>query len=343
MSDPKTPPTTTAAVALDDSSLQKGIGRRRRSLKDLLMSNAMLGVLIVVVIVSQVVYPRFLTFDNLMIVISQNATLGIMAAGMTVVIISGAFDLSVVAVYVFSAGLFVLTAPTISWPIATLLAIGCGLIAGVVNGLVVSRLHVNSFIATLGTGAVFSGIVAVFLGSNGASISDPDVQVLGTGSIANVPYSIIVLLIVMVVIQIVLSFTTYGRSLFSVGGNKEAARLVGMPITWLQISAFLFSGAGAALAGVIFASQVGFVQTGQLQSESGLMLDAIAVVVIGGTSLLGGEGAVWRTAIGVAIYACLGNVFAALAIQQTQTSIVRGLVLIAAVAFDSYLRRSRSA
>jgi ribose transport system permease protein len=206
---------------------------------------------------------------------------------------------------------------------------------------VVTKLKVNSFIATLGTASIFAGVVQIYVGTEGLRLDDTSAQYLGQGQLLGLPVSIVILAVGLVLGQAVLSFTTFGRSVQSVGGNFEASRLAGLATSRIRTAAFMISGVTAAIAGAVFASRIGFIQSAQVNSESSLLLNAIAVVVVGGTSLMGGEGAVWRSAIGVAIFACLGNIFTALAIDPTTANLVKGSVLIAAVSIDVYSRRRR--
>lgn len=317
---------------------------RGNQVVDILLKNSMLIILAVVVIVAQVVYPNFVTFDNLRLLAIQNAQLGILATGVTLVIICGAFDLSIVGTYILSAGVFAIAAGIygMTWPVAMLLSLIVGVLAGLLNGFVVTILNVNSFIATLGTGAILGGVVQIILPTGGASLEDPQAQVLSNGMTFGIPNPVVILAIVMILAQLTLSYTVFGRSLLAVGGNREAARLAGIPVRRLTTSAFVICGLAAAIAGIIFASRTGFVTSGQVTSYGYLVLDAIAVVVVGGTSLFGGQGAVWRTAIGVAVFAALTNVFTALAIPPTTANVVKGVVLILAVSLDAYARSRRS-
>ena len=130
--------------------------------------------------------------------------------------------------------------------------------------------------------------------------------------------------------------TTYGRNIFAVGGNREAARLSGLPVVKLTVSTYVITGLLAGLAGMISASRLG---VGQADVGSTIALDVIAVVVIGGTSLLGGEGAIWRSIVGLLILATLTNVFFSLNVDQNWQLIAKGLIIVGAVALDAYLRR----
>jgi ribose/xylose/arabinose/galactoside ABC-type transport system permease subunit len=209
-----------------------------------------------------------------------------------------------------------------------------------VNGLLVARLNVNPFVATLGSASIISGIA--FLYSNSAPFTnyEDSFQWLGTATIGGVPLPVLILAIVIAIGWIVLANTRYGRDLYAVGGNREAAFLSGIDVKRITVSTYVLTGATAALAGMITASRLG---VGQADVGANVALDAIAIVVVGGTSLLGGEGAVWRSVIGLLILATLTNVFYAVNANQNMQLIAKGSIVIAAVALDAYLRRRETA
>jgi ribose transport system permease protein len=170
--------------------------------------------------------------------------------------------------------------------------------------------------------------------SNRANFTD-----LGTKTEAGVPVVGWVLISTFLVGSVVLARTVYGRSIYAVGGNFEAARLAGLRVNLIRGSTYLLTGGAAAIAGAMLASQTG---VGQPQVVGDFTLQSIAIVIIGGTSLLGGEGALWRTVIGLMIIATIGNLFDSLALGTAQQSLVQGSIVLFAVAIDSYTRRRRT-
>ncbi|EAQ02093.1 ribose ABC transporter permease [Pseudooceanicola batsensis HTCC2597] len=258
---------------------------------------------------------------------------------MTFVLISRGFDLSVASIFALGAVIFANRADPFGLWGAALTVIVVTFICGAINGFIVTKLNVNPFVATLGTGSVFGG--AAFLYSNSApQVPDHfDFIILGTGRFLGWPISIWLLLVIFLVGAFVLSRTVYGRSLYALGGNEEAARLSGIRVDLIRGSTYALTGVCSGLGGMILASRLG---VGQADMGGSLALDAIAVVVIGGTSLLGGEGAIWRTAIGLLIIATLTNVFDSLAINTNVQQVVKGFIVIAAVALDIYARRIRA-
>jgi ribose transport system permease protein len=326
------PPAGNSAVEADT--------RRRIDFAEIAQNYGIYAVLVVMVIVATIVYSGFLSLGNIKLLLSQNAPLGIVAVGMTLVIICGGFDLSVGAIFAVSGT----TAAMISvhhgvvegFVVAMLAGAACGLI----NAIVITRFKVNPFIATLGSSSLFSGVILLISDSNQFYIEKGSFTWLGQTKVFDVQLPIILLIVVFAVGWLVLNRSIFGRRLFAVGGNREASRLAGIRTDLVQGGTYVISGALAAIAGLIAASQLG---VGQGTVGSTLPLQSIAVVVIGGTSLLGGEGSVIRTAVGLLILATLDNIFFSLAISSNWQLISQGVIVIGAVGLDQMLRRMRTA
>jgi ribose transport system permease protein len=262
------------------------------------------------------------------------------AVGMTFVIIGGGFDLSVSSLFavgaVTSAGL----AGHMSVPMAVLFAVFAGAVGGVINGALITRMRLNSFVVTLATTSVFSGAAYVISNSEPIVPTASAYSYLGTKTFAGVPLSVIVLAVGFAIGGVVLSKTVYGRSVYAVGGNREAARLAGLRVDLIRASTYILTGVCAALAGVFLASQTG---TGSADMGSTVALQSIAMVIIGGTSLLGGEGAMWRTLVGMLILATINNLLDSLAVSSAVQLLAEGLVVLIAVSLDTLSRRLRGA
>jgi len=316
------------------------IGATRRDMVvTLLYKNAMLLVLAVLLVLATLTYEHFLEWDNFKIILVQNAGLGIIAVGITMLMVTAAFDLSVVPVFVLGGAVYASTADEMGWGLALVAAIAAGVATGIINGFIVAKIGVNSFIATLATSSVFSGVVLSWLGTDLLTLTTPSPRELGTGSLLGIPLPIVVLVVVFVIGQLVLGSTAYGRRLMTVGGNEHAARLAGLRVEWLRVSAYVIVGMCAGLAGVIFVSRLGSMQSTQLTNSAPLLLDVIAIVVVGGTSLYGGDGAVWRTAIGLLIFGVLDNVIVGINASGATEQIVKGAVVLLAVITDSRARQ----
>lgn len=317
-----------------------GVGSGRPTLGSFATKYAMLGVLVVLIIVASILYPGFVNPANIGNILTQNAAVGLIAIGMTFVIISGGFDLSVGATYALGATLFAgLTIQTGSVVVAGIGALLAGVIVGLVNGTIISRLGVNPFVATLGTSSVISGIAYIYSNSSPFIVNGvPAFQDLALTTIAGVQLPIWILVIGFVVAAVVLAKSTFGRNIYAVGGNYEAAWLTGLRVKGLNASVYVLTGGLAALAGMMDASRLG---VGQADVGANIALDAIAIVVVGGTSLLGGEGALWRSAVGLLILSTLTNVFYSLNVSQHWQLIAKGAIVVAAVAVDAVIRSKK--
>jgi ribose transport system permease protein len=279
----------------------------------------------------------FFTKTNLLNILDQTAPAGIIACAMTIVIIGGGFDLSVGAIFALGGVVAAQTAPHIGVWEGEIVGALFGLGLGVVNGLLVTVGRINSFIATLASSFMFYGLGQVM--TNGFLVSDasPSFAALGNNSFEGVKYSIWLFLAVAICATFVLTRTTLGRYVFAVGGNAEAARLAGVRVNVVKITTFALTGLAAGIAGVLVAS---LISQGQADSGSDLTLTVIAAVVIGGTSILGGEGAVWRSVLGVLLLALIGNGFNLLNFNPIYQQIVEGAIIVLAVGFDSWSRKS---
>lgn len=284
----------------------------------------------------------FLTKDNLLNLAFQAAPIGIIACGGALVFIAGGFDLSVGAIAAFGgiiAGKAFLGAGIPIWP-ALILGALTGLGFGVANGLLVTVAQVNAFIATLASGIIVYGIAIAVTGGFLISVQAPSWETLGLGEVWGINYPIFVWLAFALFCGFLLSRTTFGRYVYAVGGNAEAARLSGVRVGLVRATTFAISGLSAGIAGVILASEVGTAQADS--NNTGNTFDAITAVVLGGVSILGGEGAIWRAVLGAFFLQMLANGFNLLNIQPVYQSVFKGAILLAAVALDAWARRTRT-
>lgn len=306
---------------------------RRFGAAALLRSYGSLIALAVLIIYGSTTNSSFFTLANAENVITQNSSLALIAFGLTLLIAAGEFDLSVGATYALGSVVFADMANHMPTVVAAMLTLAIGAIAGILNGLLVTRLNINSFIATLATGLAFTGIA--YLVSNGQAIyvTKPDFTVLGTGSVGTIPFIVIIVAVVLLVSEFLIRRTVFGIHLRAVGGNRTAAYLTGLRVNLNVVIAFAIVGFCGALAAICRTSQLG---VGQVDSSAGtLALNGIAVVVIGGTSLRGGEGSALRTVIGFLLLSVLQNIFNILALSSYWSLIVSALVIIGAVAIDT--------
>jgi len=283
----------------------------------------------------------FLSWDNLVNLAFQAAPIGIMACGGTLVFIAGGFDLSVGAIAAFAgvvAAKAYVGAGVPVWPAFILGALtGFGL--GIGNGLLVTVARVNAFIATLASSIIVYGIAIAVTGGFLISIDSPAWETLGLGEAWGINYPIFAWLGFALFCGFLLWRTTFGRYVYAAGGNAEAARLSGVPVGLVRAATFAISGLSAGIAGVILASEV---STAQAESNNaGNTFDAITAIVLGGVSILGGEGAIWRAVLGAFFLQMIGNGFNLLDVRPEYQNVFKGSILVAAVALDAWARRVR--
>ncbi|MDR0594268.1 MAG: ABC transporter permease [Bifidobacteriaceae bacterium] len=278
----------------------------------------------------------FLTAGNLVNILDQIVVVGIMACAVTVPMIAGVFDLSMSAVAALSAILAISVANQVGIVAGVVAAVGSGVALGLVNGLAVTYARVNSFIATLATSMVFRGIATAVTDGQIVKADDVSLQTLSRPSpLAGVTWATWVLAVIAVVAGVVVAKTVYGRNLYAVGGNENAALVSGISVTWTRISAFMVSGGLSAVAGLVLASRA---LSAQPSMGTGAEFTAIAAAVIGGVSLMGGSGAVWRSVLGVVLLQLIANGFNLLGAPTIYQQIVQGALILFAVSLDQFLR-----
>ncbi|MCB5410321.1 ABC transporter permease [Pseudogemmobacter faecipullorum] len=292
-----------------------------------------------------VISENFLTTRNLLNVLRQVSINGILAIGMTFVILTRGIDLSVGSVVALAgvvAGSFATSStatfiPGAPWfaPVAILAGLLVGMACGGVSGLFVARFKVPAFVATLGMLSAARGLTLLYSGGRPVPALTPEFRWIGTGNIFGIPTPIILLLAVFIIAHLVLSQSRFGRHVYAVGGNPHAAKVSGLPVNRIRLAVYVISGALAALAGMILAAR-----TGSALPQAGVAyeLDAIAAVVIGGTSLAGGIGRVSGTLIGALLIGVVNNGLDLQGVESYYQQVIKGALIVAAVMLD----RSRS-
>lgn len=283
--------------------------------------------------------PYFLSLRNFMNILSSVSVVGIIATGMTLVMITRGIDLSVGSIVALTGCVSALMIVNykIPWPVAILATLMIGLLVGSFNGLLITKFNVVPFIATLGSMNMFRGIA--FIITNGQAIYVPDkvITFLGTGKLFGlIPVPAVIMMFFFVVFWIITRYTVFGRNVFAVGGNNVASRLAGIPVKRLTMILYILTGVLSAIAGLVMA---GLTSTAMPSAGDGYNLDAITAVYLGGNSANGGEGSVWRTFMGILIIGILNNGMALLSIQSYWQTFVKGALLIAAVVFDMLRRK----
>jgi ribose transport system permease protein len=283
--------------------------------------------------------PVFLTARNLLNIADQQAAIGIIACAGTLVLIAGGLDLSTGAVFALSGIIAASTVEDVGVGPAMLLALIAALGVGIANGLLSTYGKINAIIATLAVGIMVRGIAVSITGGHLVRVDDPAYSLLGRGELLGIKHSVWLLVGTIVACGLILSITRFGRYIYASGGNAEAARLAGVRIRPVRIATFALSGLAAGLAGILISSKV---STGQPDVGIGLEISAIAAIVIGGTSILGGEGAIWRTVLGLLLLALIRNGFNLLNIGPIFQQIFQGAIILAAVGIDAWARRETS-
>lgn len=314
--------------------------KRARSLSTLapiLLLAAAFGAYVLVAIMTD--KTQFLTFENILGLLGRSIALGITAIGQTFVILVASIDLSVANLISVAAvlGSFIMAGdPAMILP-AILAVLLVGVLVGTINGLVVTQLGVNPLIATLGMALVLQGILSAIF-TNFAGEVPEAFQVFAYGEIGGISISLIFLIGLTVLAWVFLRFTRPGSNIYSVGGNAEAAKLAGLRTTRITVMAHIICSVCAAMAGLYLASRLGS-GAPWIGRDGVYDLESIAVVVIGGTALSGGRGGVWGTLMGVMIFSLVDSIFNVAGVDAFAKQILRGVIIVAAVAF--YAARSK--
>jgi ribose/xylose/arabinose/galactoside ABC-type transport system permease subunit len=299
------------------------------------------GVLVglaVVCLIMTVLSPVFLSSANLLSVVRQVAVYGLLAIGVTMVVLTGEIDLSVGSIVAIS-GVTAAMAQKAGWGLipSILIPLALGMTLGLVVGLLVAKGGVPSFVATLGMMGIARGICLVL--TNGFPISgfQENFKWIGGGELLFIPIPMILLLVVTVIVQMMLKRTSFGRNLYAIGGSRKAAFYSGIKVEWNLIKAFILSGGFAALGGIVLASRLDAAET---VAGQGYELSAIAAVVIGGASLSGGKGTVYGTLLGTLFIGVIANGLTLLAVSSYWQQIVQGLIIILAVLMNTMRKGS---
>lgn len=295
-------------------------------------------VFIVMIVFFAVASPYFLTSVNITNLFVESVFAVLLAAAMTYVLITGGIDLSVGSTMGLSAGV---TMATLMSGAPTVVGIGAGIVTGLVigaiNGLLIAMLGVNDFIVTLATLSIGAGALQVLTSSTQLTgVDRPAFAGLTKSVVLGIPMPVVLTAVVVVVLEVVLLKTTFGRQMYAVGINHQAAFLAGVGTRALRLRVYLLSGGVAGAAGVLLASHLNSVQPGL---GSGYELTAIAAAVLGGIALSGGRGSVWRAVIGAFFLSTLSQGLQLLGVDPIWFSIVTGACIVGAVAFDRALAR----
>ncbi len=310
----------------------KGIKRWRR---DWLRRYGMLLILVAMTLLAAALSPRFLTTANLLNVTRQVAINAILAAGMTVVIISGGIDLSVGSVLAIAGALGAgVMSSGAHWVIGVFVTLLVGLAFGLANGIFVAYGQLPPFIVTLATMALGRGFTQVYTGGRAITVFDESFQWFGHGYLGSIPVPVIIMVSVYILGYVFFNHMKLGRLVYAVGGNEQACRMAGIRVNRVKVVIYGISGLMAGLVGVVLTARLFSAQpTAGVSYE----LDAIAAVILGGTSLAGGRGNIGGTIIGALIIGVLGNVLNLLDVSPFFQDVAKGIVILLAVLVDKFL------
>jgi ribose/xylose/arabinose/galactoside ABC-type transport system permease subunit len=311
------------------------------------------GVLILICIIFAVLEPAFISPINIFNVLRQVSIYGLLALGMTFVILTAGIDLSVgsllalsgvvgAAVYKGSRSSMTFGAASEAEGYGIIAAIAAailvGMLGGTLQGLAISKLKVPAFIVTLGGLSAWRGLALVFAKGQPISSFTPEYTRFGQGLIGPVPIPVIIFAVFAILAFIVLRYTRYGRHIYAVGGNMEAARLSGLNVDRLILSVYVIIGFFAGLSGFLLSSRL---NSAEVIAGMGYELTVIAAVVIGGTSLFGGEGGIFGTIVGVLLIGVLNNGLTLLNVSPYYQQVIIGLIIVLAVYLDQLIKRRR--
>ncbi len=301
--------------------------------------------LVILFVIFSILHPSFLTPRNLWNLAISISTLGLTAAGVTLILLVGMLDVSTEAVLATSSVVLAFLITTIGLPplvgIVGAIAVGCGI--GVINGLISVRFRINPIITTLATLAIFTGVAQFASGMKQIVIDAPRGSLLwtfGFGSLFGIPVQVLVVVFVYVLLWFVLRYTRFGRNIYVVGGNPQGANLIGLNVAKYRFIAFVIMGATAGIASVLISARAlnGWAGAGQ-----GYLFGAITAVVLGGTSLTGGRGGAWETLLAVLLLGTLTNGLNLLQVHPYWQGVASGALLLLAVSVEllrnRYLRR----
>lgn len=313
----------------------------KATISDLLVRHIMIVVMLAVVAFFAYRSARFATPDNLLTILIAAAPFALIALGQTLVILTGGIDLSVGSVIAASAMAAAWSAKHLGEnPLYPLLAaLVAGLAAGAINGLVVSRLNVPPFVATLGMLTLASGIAYVIGGGAPINGLPGSYGVFANTGIGELTIPVMVMILAIVAFAFVMRRTSYGLRVYAVGGNRLAAEIAGVRSRGVLFGVYAISGVLAGLSGLMLSSRVG---TGAPNLGEGYELDSIAAVVIGGASLMGGRGTIWGTAIGLLLIQTINNGLDLLLVPAYWQNVIKGVIIVAAVTVDVWAAKRRA-
>lgn len=314
---------------------------KKFNLKNFLAQYAIVLVLIALVVFFSLRAPQFLKSTNIFNILRQVAINGIIAVGMTMVLLTGGIDLSVGSIVglscVLTANLLLASVPPV---LAVLITLAVGVLVGLINGFFINMFNIPPLITTLAMQTAIRGVAYIITGGLPVFGFDQAITVIGKGYLGPIPIPVVIMALVFIVGIIFLEKTRYGRYIYGVGGNEEASRLSGVNVKNIKYMVYAICGMLAALAGIVLLARV---NSGQPKAGEKYEMDAITSAVLGGVSIAGGEGKLGFVVIGVLLMGVLSNGMIQLNVQEYVQWVVQGGTLVLAVGFDRFLRTRKKA
>lgn len=322
-------PPTTSGTAPKLSRRARMIARSR--------DYGIIGAFIALFIALSMSSPVFLTQANLFNLLDQTVTIGILACALTLVIISGGIDLSIGAIFAVSAIVGAQVTNVAGTATGLLACLATGAVLGLINGLLTTVGRLNPFVASIATMMVFRGIALAISGGYLIVIQDPSFALIAQPRVLGLRVSVLIFIAIILVFTFLLTQTVFGRHIYAAGGNASAARLAGVRVSRVRTATYIILGFSAALAGAISTSRT---LTVDANVGTGIEFTAIAAVLVGGTSVMGGSGAIWRTVLGVLLLQLVGNGFNLMGVNPTYQQVFTGVIILLAVGWDTWIRVS---
>ena len=310
----------------------------RKKIQNLVADNKILLILIFIVVLITLIDGRFIRPTNLVNVLLHASINGIMALGMTTLIISGNFDLSIGSTLSVAGMIVIILQPRFGLVIPIIIAVAAGCIIGLVNGVIVTYGKVNAFIATLGTMIILKGWALSMNSEAPVPNTIPAFNTLGLGKIGIIPYPVLYFIGFIFVFWFIMKYTTFGRNAYAIGGNELSAKLSGIRVNSYKISYFVLSGFCAAIAGVVLASRL---NTGSPVFGDTTPMIVISAVILGGTALSGGIGTIRGTILGVLVLGVVNTGMDLLNVQSYYQFVVRGSILVIVILIEAYYARMK--
>lgn len=287
---------------------------------------------VAIIIILSIISPSFLKPRNLLNILRQSSIHGVMAIGMTFVILTAGIDLSVGSVLALT-GVLCASFEHAGLPVILIVAatLGIGALIGSVNGLIITKGKITPFVVTLGMMSVARGFAHIYTDGQPISGFGDSFRYIGAGGFLGVPVPIVILVVTLIIAAVILRHTRLGRYVYAIGGNEEAVRLSGINVDRFKIAAYAVSGLTAALGAIILTSRL---NAGESIAGIGYELDVIASVVIGGTSLMGGRGSVWGTIAGALLIGIINNWMNLMIIPSYWQMVVKGSIIVGAALLD---------